>query len=197
MSDLIFKYGAMESGKSAELLQLAYNYERKGMKVFVLKPAIDTKGNNKIVTRMNEKLERKVDCLLTMEGSVEEIVANLYEYKPNIIIVDEAQFLTKKQVDELYMVSKIYNIPVICYGLRCDYKLEGFEGSTRLLQISDQLDELSSVCECGSKSTINMKLKANKPVFEGEQIEIDGANEDTEYKSVCGKCYVRYRSLFK
>lgn len=193
MADLIFKYGAMASGKSADLLQKVYNRESNGMYVYVIKPSIDTKGDNKVVTRMSDKLYRKVDCILTPDGDILDIIDSFHKY-PDLIIIDEAQFLTKDQVNQLYLVSKSFNIPVICYGLRADYRMEGFEGSTRLLQIADDLIELEAICECGKIATNNMKLHNNIPVFEGKQIEIDGENAETEYRSVCGNCYIKYKS---
>ena len=112
--------------------------------------------------------------------------------KPAAIIVDEAQFLTPAQVDELYFLAKFYDVPVLCYGLRCDFRMEGFEGSTRLLQIADDIEELKTICQCGAKATQNLRLINGEPVFEGEQIEIDDHTK-VEYDGVCGKCYLKLR----
>lgn len=187
MSKLYFRYGAMSSGKSAALLQVAHNYEQKGMLVVLIKPAIDTKAENKISSRIG--IEREVDILL---AATDRVIDKIDPVKPNAIIIDEAQFLTATQVDELYLITKKYNIPVLCYGLRCDFQMNPFEGSARLLQIADDIEELKTICKCGAKATQNLRLIDGKPVFEGEQIEIDNHTK-VEYDGVCGKCYLKLR----
>ena len=112
--------------------------------------------------------------------------------KPAAIIVDEAQFLQDEQVDELYLITKAFDVPVLCYGLRCDFRMEGFEGSTRLLQVADDIEELKTICQCGAKATQNLRLINGEPVFEGEQVEIDNHTK-VEYEGVCGKCYLKFR----
>lgn len=187
MSKLYFRYGAMSSGKTAALLQVAHNYERQGMTIVLVKPSVDTKGNEKVVSRLG--IEREVDIILAPN---EELLTRMKPVKPHAIIVDEAQFLTVAQVDELFLISKKYDIPVLCYGLRCDFQMQGFEGSTRLLLVADDIEELKTICPCGSKATQNLRLVNNKPVFEGEQIVIDDHTK-VEYEGVCGKCYLRLR----
>ena len=187
MSKLYFRYGAMSSGKTAALLQVAHNYERQGMTVVLVKPSVDTKGNEKVVSRLG--IEREVDVVLAPN---EELLTRMKPVKPHAIIVDEAQFLTVAQVDELFLISKKYDIPVLCYGLRCDFQMQGFEGSTRLLLVADDIEELKTICPCGSKATQNLRLINNEPVFEGEQIVIDDHTK-VEYEGVCGKCYLRLR----
>lgn len=191
MSKLYFNYGAMGCGKTALLIQVAYNYEEKNQKVIILKPIIDTKGNNNVVSRIG--LEREVDYLIKEDDSLLEVL-NLVNI--NAIIVDEAQFLTKSQVDELYYIAKIINIPVLCYGLRCDFQMKGFSGSTRLLEISDSIEELKTICSCGSKATQNLRKINGSPVFDGNQIAIDNTNDIT-YESVCGTCYLKLRKSKK
>lgn len=181
----------MGSGKTAALLQVAYNYEQKGMKIVLIKPSVDTKGENKVTSRIG--IEKPVDILLTPEQTVLECMK---PEKPNAIIVDEAQFLTQAQVDELYIITKQYDIPVLCYGLRCDFQMKGFSGSTRLLEIADDIEELKTICKCGSKATQNMRLLDNEPIFNGEQISIDGKQRIT-YEGVCGKCYLLKRKIIK
>lgn len=187
MSKLYFRYGAMSSGKTAALLQVAHNYERQGMTIVLVKPSVDTKGNEKVVSRLG--IEREVDIVLAPN---EELLTRMKPVKPHAIIVDEAQFLTVAQVDELFLISKKYDIPVLCYGLRCDFQMQGFEGSTRLLLVADDIEELKTICPCGSKATQNLRLINNEPVFEGEQIVIDDHTK-VEYEGVCGKCYLRLR----
>lgn len=126
MSKLYFRYGAMNCGKTTNLLQVAHNYEEQGMKVLVMKPSIDTKGGKKMVSRVD--MERKVDLLLANNDRVLDYLD--VECLPNAIIVDEAQFLTKEQVDELWTVAKIYEVPVLAYGLRTDFLTNAFPGST-------------------------------------------------------------------
>lgn len=187
MSKLYFRYGAMNSGKTAALLQVAHNYEEKGMKVIVIKPSIDTKGEEKVTSRLG--IERKVDVLL---GPDEGVMEHMVAYKPNAIIIDEAQFLTKDQVDELYTMTKVFDVPVLAYGLRCDFQMKGFPGASRLLELADDIEELKTICRCGKKATQNVRLINGMPVFEGNQVAIDGT-ENTIYDSVCGECYIKLR----
>lgn len=187
MSKLYFRYGAMSSGKSAALLQVAHNYEQKGMLAILIKPAIDTKAKNKISSRIG--IEREVDILL---AATDKIIDKIESVKPHAIIIDEAQFLTAAQIDELYIITKKYDIPVLCYGLRCDFQMNPFEGSARLLQIADDIEELKTICRCGAKATQNLRLINGEPVFEGKQIEIDNHTK-VEYDGVCGKCYLKLR----
>lgn len=187
MSKLYYRYGAMSSGKTAALLQVAYNYEQQGMTIVLVKPSVDTKGKTKVTSRLG--IEREVDVVLAPN---ESLIEKMQPIKPHAIIVDEAQFLTEEQVDELYIITKKYDIPVLCYGLRCDFQMRGFEGSTRLLLLADDIEELKTICQCGSKATQNLRLINNQPVFEGEQIVIDDHTK-VEYTGVCGKCYLKLR----
>lgn len=187
MSKLYFHYGAMNSGKTTALLQVAHNYEEKGMKIILIKPTTDTKGLNKVVSRLG--IDREVDILLDKDKTIMEYMK---PEKPNAIIVDEAQFLTPNQVDELYFITKEYDIPVLCYGLRCDFQMKGFPGSTRLLEIADDIKELKTICKCGQKATQNLRILNGKAIFEGNQVLIDG-EPDIKYEGVCGKCYIKYK----
>ena len=186
MSKLYYRYGAMGSGKSAALLQVVHNYEQMGMTVVLVKPAIDTKGSDKVVSRIG--IEHKVDILLAPNEILQDKMKPILGTK----VVDEAQFLTTEQVEELYIITKKYDIPVLCYGLRCDFQMKGFEGSTRLLQLADDIEELKTICHCGAKATQSLRLVNNQPTFEGEQIVIDDHTK-VEYTGVCGKCYLRIR----
>lgn len=189
MSKLYFNYGAMNSGKSTALLQVAHNYEQQGMKVLIIKPAIDTKAEDRVSSRLG--IERKVDVLLTKSGRI----VNEMKDVPDAILVDEAEFLTRKQVDELYAITKEYDVPVLCYGLRTDFQSKGFEGATRLLELADDIKELKTICKCGSKATHNLRLVNNVPTFVGKQVEIDN-QETVEYESVCGKCYLKLKKEY-
>ena len=187
MAKLYFRYGSMNSGKSTILMQVAHNYEERGMHVAVLKPGIDTKAESRIQSRIG--LEREVDHLIQKGENVYELFKN-NEEKPNAIIVDEAQFLETEQVDQLMEIVVKLNIPVICYGLRTDFKTKGFPGSTRLLEIAHTLEEMKTICRCGAKAMFNLRMVNGEPVFEGEQVAIDGENE-VEYESLCGKCFLQ------
>jgi thymidine kinase len=199
MAKLYFRYGAMNSGKTTLLLQVAHNYEERGMKILLIKPLIDTKGDEKVVSRLG--VDRTVDIRLAAEDTImgkmtENMMRTGGAYKPHAIIVDESQFLTPAQVDELYSITKEYDIPVLCYGLRCDFQMKGFPGATRLLEISDDIEEMKTICECGKKATQNMRFVNGEPAFEGDQVAIDGEDEVT-YKSVCGQCYLDLKEKYK
>lgn len=188
MAKLYFRYGAMNSGKTTALLQVAHNYEERGMNVVLIKPSVDTKGENKVVSRLGVK--RDVDVILL---PTDRIMDRMDPVKPNAIIVDEAQFLTPLQVDELYLITKEYNVPVICYGLRTDFQMKGFPGSTRLLELAEDIEESKTICRCGQKATLNMRLLNGEPTFDGNQVAIDNGENNISYESVCGGCYLRLK----
>jgi len=194
MAKLYFRYGAMECGKTTHLLQVAYNYEKSGVKVLVLKPSIDTKGDEYVISRLGTK--RKVDYLVNKENDMNDFLEEHLDI--NCILVDEAQFLTPKQVDELYEITKALDIPIICYGLRCDFQMNGFPGATRLLEIADDIEEMKTICACGcgKKATQNMRLQDGVPIFIGKQILIDdetAKENNTKYIPVSGECYLKTR----
>lgn len=186
MSKLYFRYGAMNCGKSAALMQVAHNYEENNMKILVIKSSIDTKAEDKLSSRIG--LERKVDILLDDKESLIQFYSEFK--KSNCILVDEAQFLNKNQVDELWYVSKMFDIPVICYGLRTNFKGELFPGSERLLALSDELEELITICSCGKRAKFNARYVNDKFTVSGEDVVIDGSNSKITYKPICGKCYI-------
>ena len=187
MAKFHFRYGAMNAGKSTVLLQTAYNYEEKGKKVVLIKPSVDTKGDEKIVSRIG--LERKVDYLISDNDS---IISKLGDNISSLscILVDEAQFLKRKQVDELFYISKMMDIPVIAFGLRTDFKSNGFEGSIRLLELVDALEEMPTICRCGKKARFNARKVDGKFTFDGDSIVIDDTS-DVSYESLCGACYIK------
>ena len=191
MAKLYFRYGAMNSGKTALLLQAAHNYEERGMEVLIIKPTIDSKGDDHLVSRIG--LTRKVDKLLAPKDDIFKYVKKL---KRNIkcILVDEAQFLEKEQVDGLMHIVVKLNIPVICYGLRSDFKTNGFPGSTRLLELAHTIEEMKTICSCGRKAMFNARKVNENFVFDGEQVAIDGEDKVT-YESLCPNCY--YEELDK
>lgn len=173
-------------------MQVAYNYEERGMRVIIVKPLIDTKGGNKVVSRLG--IDREVDLVLCKDQNAYEEVQkwNEEKWKIDCILVDEAQFFTKKQIDEFFEVAVKMNIPVICYGLRTDFQMKGFEGSERLLLIAHSIEELKTICACGKKAIFNGRKINGEFVFEGEQVAIED-EVDIVYESLCGECYLRKR----
>ena len=193
MSKLYFRYGAMNSGKSTNLMQVAHNYEERGMKVVLIKPSIDKKGGDKLVSRLG--VERKVDLIIDENKNIYDEI-RLWEnskYKIDCILVDEVQFLKCEQIDQLFEVAVGMDIPVICYGLRTDFKMQGFEGSTRLLLLAHSIEELKTICKCGRKAVLNGRKINGTFVFEGEQVAIDNV-DDVEYESLCGHCYFEFKN---
>ena len=193
MAKLYFRYGAMNCGKTTALIQVAYNYRERGMNTLIIKPENDTKGSEKIVSRLN--VVEKVDILAS---SSDDLYAQIEERNKDTgpihcILVDEAQFLTKPQVDQLFKVAVIQKIPVICFGLRADFLMNGFEGSKRLLLLAHSIEELKTICKCGQKAVANGRKIRGRFVFKGSQIAIDG-EDDVEYESLCASCYFKYQS---
>ena len=193
MAKLYFRYGAMNSGKSTAVLQVAHNYEERGMNILLIKPSVDTKGNDRIVSRLGA--DRKVDILATPELNLTKMVKQWHKDVEPIgcIITDEAQFFTTEQISQLLEVAVILNIPVICYGIRTDFQTKLFPGSLRLMELAHSLEELKTICRCGKKAIFNGRKINGKFVFEGDQVAIDGEQE-TEYESLCANCYMKFKS---
>ena len=184
MAKLYFRYGAMNCGKTMHLLQTAYNYEANNLKTIVIKPIVDTKGGACIVTRVG--LKRKVDILLKPNENVRQVL-DLRDVA--CILVDEAQFLQPHQVEDLWKIAKLNDIPVICYGLKTKFTSKFFIGSKPLMELADELEELVTICSCGAKAKFNGRKVNGKFVTDGEEIAIDGENNVT-YEPLCGKCYI-------
>ncbi|MDE5726551.1 MAG: thymidine kinase [Duncaniella sp.] len=185
---LYFRYGTMGSAKTALLLTTAYNFEERGMKYVCMKPVIDTREATNVI-RSRIGIER--ECLWIYHNTdLYETAKELFAKDSRVIdwfLVDEAQFLTADQVDQLARVVDDFGSNVICYGLRTDFKSHLFEGSRRLFEIADTLDEIKSTCTCGRKTIINARIDTNGDmVEEGEQVEIGG---DERYLAVCRKCW--------
>ena len=182
MSKLYFRYGAMGSGKTIDLLKVAYNYKERGQDVTLYTAEIDDRyGTGKITTRIGIQ----ADALTFNKDTNFYRDIKKTDNKPACILVDEAQFLTKKQVIQLSDVVDFLDIPVICYGLRADFQMNFFEGSG-LMEIADKIEEIKTICDCGRKATINMRLIDGVPTTRGNQVLIGG---NDSYKSVCRKCY--------
>ncbi|TFD16292.1 MULTISPECIES: thymidine kinase [unclassified Cryobacterium] len=193
MAKLYFRYGAMNSGKSTSMLQAAYNYEERGHKVLLTKPSVDTKGDRGILSRLG--VTRGVDYLLTPET---DAYASFQQHRAEVLsatgldvsclLVDEAQFLTESQVDDLLRIAILQNIPVLAYGIRTDFQTVAFPGSRRLLEVAHSLEELKTICRCGRKAVFNGRQIDGVFVFDGAQVAIDG--EQVTYESLCGSCYL-------
>lgn len=188
MSKLYFRYSTMSAGKSMDLLKVAYNYTERGLKPFLLTSALDNRyGIGKITSRAGIQSDA---IAVTKEDNIYEIfLQNIkdrdkYENVEEVgcVLIDEAQFLSKEQVKQLTDIVDYLGVPVICYGLRTDYRGELFEGSKYLLAYADSIEEIKTICWCKRKAIMNLKIVDGKPRYEGEQIEI-GGNE--KYTVVC------------
>lgn len=184
MAKLYFKYGAMGSSKTAQALITKFNYEERGMKVWLIKPALDTRdGASTIRSRIGLEAEclpvgRDVDLLTLYKTAYTDY---------DVIIADECQFFTEAQVDALRAIVNDYNIPVLCFGLRTDFLCHLFEGSRRLFEVADSIAEIKTICSCGSKATVNARLDENmRVVTEGAQVMLGG---NDCYIAMCHKCW--------
>jgi len=198
MAKLYFRYGAMNSGKSTALLQAAFNYEERGHRVLLAKPAIDTKGAEAISSRLG--MTRAVDFLIGPDDRPrEQFLAGIGAASAGVdpdspqhascLLVDEAQFCTAAQIDELFQIAVLDDVPVLCYGIRTDFQTVAFPGSRRLLEIAHSIEELKTICRCGRKAVFNGRLVDGEFTFDGDQVAIDG--ERVAYESLCGLCYLR------
>ncbi|MBH0054909.1 thymidine kinase [Salinibacterium sp. SWN139] len=193
MSKLYFRYGAMNSGKSTALLQAAYNYEERDQQVLLAKPHIDTKGDNAIISRLG--VTRQVDFTISPTDDVYEVFARerarVLEktgLPVSCLLVDEAQFFSEAQVDDLLRIAIVEKVPVLAYGIRTDFQTVAFPGSRRLLEIAHSLEELKTICRCGRKAVFNARTVGDQFIFDGDQVAIDGV--DVGYQSLCGACYL-------
>ena len=194
MAKLYFRYGAMNSGKSTALLQAAFNYEERGHRVLLAKPAVDTRGDLGILSRLG--VTRAVDFVLAPQTDAyaafqQHRSAVLAESARDVscLLVDEAQFLTSDQVDDLLRIAILEDVPVLAYGIRTDFLTVAFPGSRRLLEIAHSLEELKTICRCGRKAIFNARKVDGHFVFDGAQVAIDGV--DVTYESLCAACYLQ------
>ena len=189
MSKLFFRYGAMNSGKSTAMLQVAHNYEERDQRVVLVKSSVDTKGNDQIVSRLG--VTRTADILLSPG---QDLRAALHERDTEsgqdiaCVLIDEAQFLTPEQVDQALAVAVLDGIPVVAYGIRTDFRTRAFPGSQRLMEVAHSLQEMKTICRCGSKAIFNARLGEQGIIREGDQVMIDG--EQARYEALCARCYL-------
>ena len=190
MSKLYFRYGAMNSGKSTAVLQAAPNYEERSQNVLLAKPAIDSKGDKSIVSRLG--VSRDVDFLIEPHQNLRELFHEFQnDKKIACLLIDEAQFLTRVQVNQALEIAVLDDVPVLAYGIRTDFLTNSFPGSLRLMELAHSLEELKTICRCGKKAMFNTRIYDGKFVFEGDQVAIDGTT--VTYESLCPKCYLKQR----
>lgn len=194
MALMIFKYSAMNGGKTLNILQTAHNYEENNFKLVVVKSIKDTKGEDAIISRNG--MSRKVDILLKDDESLLTEENYKIYYTAKVILVDEVELLEESQIKELWMIAHLINIPVICYGLKSNFKGEIFSsGISEIFAIADIIEEIgsSSLCRCGKKAIFNARKENDKFTDVGPNIIIDdGNNTEYEYVPLCGDCFLKY-----
>ena len=186
MAKLYFKYGAMGSSKTAQALITKYNYEENDMKVWLIKPSADTRDGVQI-------LRSRIGLAAAVEVMAPDV--NIYDQfrktqmgKCNAVICDECQFLTEAQIDQLRVIVNECNVPVMCFGLRTDFQTRLFPGSRRLMELADCIEEIKTMCDCGSKATVNARISDGYIVTEGAQVVLGG---NDSYIAMCHRCYIR------
>lgn len=191
MSKLYFSYGTMGSSKTAQALMCKFNYEQKDFKVLLIKPSIDNRNveNGKIVVKSRIGLSQPCEVFDKTTNLFEFVKNRNFLNENNVVIVDECQFCSKEQIDQLHKVSEF--VPVLCYGLLTNFKTELFEGSKRLVEIAESLREIKSICSCGKKATVNARFINGKLTTTGAEILI-GAEES--YKCMCFSCYEKLKN---
>lgn len=184
MAKLYFKYGAMGSSKSAQALTTKFNYEEKGMTVWLIKPGTDTRDGADII-RSRIGLEQKAQ-IISPDESITEAYHNAGNY--DVIIADEAQFLTPSQIEELRTLVDEEDLPVLCFGLRTDFQTHFFPGAKRLMELADSITEIKTICECGSKATVNARFDdSGRIITEGDQVVLGG---NDRYTAMCHRCWI-------
>lgn len=186
MANIYYKYGAMNSGKTTNILQTAYNYEERDQKVILIKPLIDKKGGDQLVSRLG--VTRKVDYLIDSDESIIVKINSVLD-KIDCILVDEVQFITLEQAYELLIIAKKYNITVIAYGLKTDFLINEFPGSLGMFRYADIMEEMETICRCGNIAKFNARIVNGEFVKVGDQVAIDEMN-NVSYESLCGECYL-------
>ena len=187
MAKLYFKYGAMGSSKTAQALITKYNYEENDMKVWLIKPSADTRDGRAIL-RSRIGLEAEVE-VMTPETDIAERFGQIAHERYNAVIVDECQFLTEAQIDQLRSIVNDHGVPVMCFGLRTDFQTRLFPGSRRLMEVADTIQEIKTMCDCGAKATVNARIDGEGHIVtEGAQVVLGG---NDSYIAMCHKCYIR------
>lgn len=183
MAKLYFKYGAMGSSKSAQALITKFNYEERGMKVWLIKPATDTRDG---VTTLQSRIGLKAQAdVIKPEDNIYQRFSTDYS-DCDVIITDEAQFFTPEQIEQMRNIVDDYDIPILNFGLRTDFRTHVFPGSLRLLELADDIVEIKTICSCGKKATVNARIINGKVVTEGEQVLLGG---NDSYIAMCHRCW--------
>ena len=186
MAKLYFKYGAMGSSKTAQALITKYNYEENDLKVWLIKPSADTRDGAEVL-RSRIGLEAQVEVIAPHVDIYARFLGGKVR-RSDVIIVDECQFMTEKQIDQLRSIVDEHNIPVICFGLRTDFQTCLFPGSRRLMEVADTIQEIKTICDCGAKATVNARINDGYIVTEGAQVVLGG---NDCYIAMCHRCYIR------
>ena len=184
MAKLYFKYGAMGSSKTAQALITKFNYEERGMKVWIAKPAIDNRDGESVI---QSRIGLKTTAYVIANNENIYRTFQIMREKYDVIIVDEAQFLTEEQVNQLGDIVMRLKIPVMCFGLKTDFQTKMFPGSKRLFEIAESISEIKTICKCGRKATVNARIDSyGNVITKGAQVEIGG---NDKYIAMCYKCY--------
>ena len=187
MAKLYFKYGAMGSSKTAQALITKYNYEENDLNVWLIKPSADTRDGAQIL-RSRIGLEAQVE-VIAPHVDVYLLFQQTRKDRCDVIIVDECQFMTSAQIDQLRAIVNDYNVPVLCFGLRTDFQTNLFPGSRRLMELADCIEEIKTMCDCGAKATVNARIDCNGHIVtEGAQVVLGG---NDSYIAMCHRCYIR------
>lgn len=183
MAKLYFRYSAMNAGKSTALLQVAHNYEEHGRRVLLFTSALDDRyGVGQVTSRLGPQREAEL-----FDANVDFYARLERETDLSCVLVDEAQFLSPDQVRQLHRAAHVLGVPVICYGIRSDFRGEPFPGAAHLLALADSIEEVKNICDCGRKATMNVRIDEHgKRITTGEQIAIEGS---TRYVQMCGRCF--------
>ena len=187
MAKLYFKYGAMGSSKTAQALITKYNYEENDMSVWLIKPSADIRDG---VTTLRSRIGLQAEVtVIPPEKDIYELYKTTRHGFCDVIIADECQFLTPEQIEQLRAIVDDFNIPVLCFGLRTDFLTRLFAGSQRLMEIADAIQEIKTMCDCGTKATVNARIDSNGHIVtEGAQVVLGG---NDSYIAMCHRCYVR------
>ena len=186
MAKLYFKYGAMGSSKTAQALITKYNYEENNLNVWLIKPSADVRDGADIL-KSRIGLQSKVH-IIPPDADIYQLFAETKKDVCNVIIVDECQFLTSTQIDQLRYIVNDFNVPVMCFGLRTDFQTKLFPGSMRLMEVADTIQEIKTICDCGAKATVNARIDADGHIItQGAQVVLGG---NDSYIAMCHKCYV-------
>ena len=186
MAKLYFKYGAMGSSKTAQALITRYNYEENDMSVWLIKPSADTRDGTDIL-RSRIGLQANVE-IMTPDTDIYQQFCRTRAENCHVVIVDECQFMTERQIDELRRIVDDYDIPVLCFGLRTDFQTKLFPGSRRLMELADCIEEIKTMCDCGCKATVNARISDGYIVTEGAQVQLGG---NDSYIAMCHRCYIK------